>query len=188
MRCIRDNDLYFRLLDVHTACSSTLVELDMPRKLIIITVCHGGVAVVCCSHWWQLSLRYDSRRRSWRHIDAVHFKTLVEFNIPRVRCSEQGVVQVSVQWAKQGHASRTCLKCWLSIGRWLPPWRSLERICGWVGLPSIASCNARSSKGMSRRQTQPMRHLCADETSISGDASMSDCKQSTQQCSCPRRR
>ena len=43
--------------------------------------------------------RYDRRRRTWRHLDTMQYRTLVWAEVPRVRCAEHGVQQVRVPWA-----------------------------------------------------------------------------------------
>lgn len=37
---------------------------------------------------------YDSRERSWRHLDTCQFRTILVADVPRVKCSENGVRQV----------------------------------------------------------------------------------------------
>ena len=39
---------------------------------------------------------YDRRRRTWRHMDTMQYRTLVWAEVPRVRCTEHGVQQVRV--------------------------------------------------------------------------------------------
>jgi transposase len=45
---------------------------------------------------------YDTRRRSWRHLDTCQFKTIVDADVPRVECPTHGVVQIEVPWAEPG--------------------------------------------------------------------------------------
>ena len=44
--------------------------------------------------------RYDFRIRRWRHLDSCEYHTLIEAKVPRVKCTEHGIKQVKVPWAK----------------------------------------------------------------------------------------
>lgn len=46
--------------------------------------------------------RYDTRTRTWRHLDTMQYRTLLTADVPRVKCSEHGVKQVKVPWAEPG--------------------------------------------------------------------------------------
>lgn len=45
---------------------------------------------------------YDSRVRTWRHLDLAGIKTLLRYRIRRVSCKKCGVVVESVPWAESG--------------------------------------------------------------------------------------
>jgi len=44
---------------------------------------------------------HDHRKRTWRHLDSCNHKTLIEAEIPRVKCQEHGIKQVPVSWAEK---------------------------------------------------------------------------------------
>ena len=99
---MRDIDLYSRLLDISEPWSVSLVEIDTPNKSVTVTVCLDATAPLTCPHCGRVSPRYDSRRRSWRHLDTMQFQTMLEADIPRVTCGDHGVVQLPVPWAEPG--------------------------------------------------------------------------------------
>jgi len=45
---------------------------------------------------------HDSVEKTWRHLDFFQHKALLHARLPRVRCPEHGVRQVSVPWARPG--------------------------------------------------------------------------------------
>lgn len=45
---------------------------------------------------------HDATDKTWRHLDFFQHKALLHARLPRVRCPEHGVRQVSVPWARPG--------------------------------------------------------------------------------------
>ena len=45
---------------------------------------------------------YDSRQRSWRHLDLAGTRTVFQYRIRRVDCPRCGVVVEMVPWAEAG--------------------------------------------------------------------------------------
>ena len=54
-----------------------------------------GCAQGCCSV-------HDSVEKTWRHLDFFQHKAYLHARLPRVRCPQHGVRQVSVPWARPG--------------------------------------------------------------------------------------
>ncbi|MCU7880665.1 MAG: transposase family protein, partial [Candidatus Thiodiazotropha sp. (ex Lucinoma aequizonata)] len=46
----------------------------------------------CCSTCGEISLSYDTRKGSWRHLDTCQYKIILVADTPRVECKEHGVV------------------------------------------------------------------------------------------------
>jgi transposase len=45
---------------------------------------------------------HDSVEKTWRHLDFFQHKALLHARLPRVRCPEHGIRQLSVPWARPG--------------------------------------------------------------------------------------
>ncbi len=45
---------------------------------------------------------HDTTDKTWRHLDFFQHKAFWHARLPRVRCPEHGVRQVSVPWARPG--------------------------------------------------------------------------------------
>ncbi|MCU7907339.1 MAG: transposase family protein [Candidatus Thiodiazotropha sp. (ex Lucinoma aequizonata)] len=56
----------------------------------------------CCPTCEDLSSGYDTRKRSWRHLDTCQYKTILVADTPRVECKEHRVLTVSVPWTEPG--------------------------------------------------------------------------------------
>lgn len=61
--------------------------------------------------------RYDTKARTWRHLDTMQYRTLLTANVPRVECAEHRVKQVKVPGALPGSRFTAMLEA-LVIG-WL---------------------------------------------------------------------
>lgn len=56
---------------------------------------------MCCPECQQVCPRHDKRERRWRHLDTCQYQTVLVADVPRVRCQEHGIKQVSVPWAEE---------------------------------------------------------------------------------------
>lgn len=61
---------------------------------------HDGEAPLSCPQCSQPVARYDTRRRTWRHLDTCQYQTRLTAEVPRVNCPEHGVHQVPVPWSE----------------------------------------------------------------------------------------
>jgi len=71
------------------------------REVTAIVALKPDIPLLCpiCS---MVAKLHDHRFRRWRHLDSCNHKTIVEADIPRVKCAEHGVKQVAVTWAVKG--------------------------------------------------------------------------------------
>ena len=72
----------------------------MPQGQVIVHVERKAGAQPCCPTCSKPAPGYDSRRRRWRHLDTCQYKTILEADVPRVKCPEHGVVTTTVPWAE----------------------------------------------------------------------------------------
>lgn len=70
-----------------------------PRELVIdIEFCPG--VKFACPKCGTLCPVYDSRQKSWRHLNFFQYKCRLRACVPRVHCAQHGVLQVEVPWAR----------------------------------------------------------------------------------------
>ena len=99
---MRDKDLYAQILGIASPWQVTDVELSSPEGRITVRVSRDSKTVLCCPTCAAPSLGYDSRPRRWRHLDTCQYQTILEADVPRVKCAEHGVVTSAVPWAEPG--------------------------------------------------------------------------------------
>lgn len=97
---MRDTELYFHLLGLVKPWTVRHVELSVQKLRVDVWVEHPvGTTWKCpqCAHEGTL---YDhSDERAWRHLDSCQFLTYLRARVPRIKCPQHGVLQVSVPWA-----------------------------------------------------------------------------------------
>ena len=119
----------------------------MPQGQVIVHVERKAGAQPCCPTCSKPAPGYDSRRRRWRHLDTCQYKTILEADVPRVKCPEHGVVTTTVPWAEPNSGFTALFEAlvidwlkeastsavarlmglsWNAIDR-CPPWRAKRR-------------------------------------------------------------
>jgi len=100
---MRDTEFYEALLGLKDPWSVTKVKLDAAAGRVDIWVeDHSGVRWSCPECGKKASVYDHSDERVWRHLNTCQFGTYIHARLPRVRCPEHGVKQVSAPWAEPG--------------------------------------------------------------------------------------
>ena len=98
---MEDIGLYQYLLGLKSPWSVSRVDLDVKQQRVDVWAAHGENAVWQCPECKKESAMYDhAEERLWRHLDSCQFKTFLHARIPRIKCTEHGVLQVLVSWAE----------------------------------------------------------------------------------------
>ena len=163
---MRDIDLYTRILGIQAPWRVADVEVDMPQGQVIVHVERKAGAQPCCPTCSKPAPGYDSRRRRWRHLDTCQYKTILEADVPRVKCPEHGVVTTTVPWAEP-NSGFTALFEALVID-WLKE-ASTSAVARLMGLSwnAIDGIMQRAVKrGLARRKKTCAQHLGVDETAF----------------------
>lgn len=163
---MRDKDLYATILGIRSPWQVTTVDLNPQSQEVCVTIESAADATLSCPSCGKASPRYDSRRRSWRHLDTCQFKTLLVADVPRIECSEHGVVQVHVPWAEPGSKFTALMEA--LIIDWLKE-ASIDAVARQMRLSwdQIDGVMQRAvARGLKRRVFGPLARLCVDETSF----------------------
>jgi transposase len=99
---MRDKELYAAILGICSPWQVSDVELDAVKEEVRVQVEMKVGTRLHCPVCNEACPGYDSRRRTWRHLDTCQFKTIVESNVPRLECPVHGVRQINVPWAEPG--------------------------------------------------------------------------------------
>lgn len=163
---MRDTDLYSQILGIAAPWSVSLVELDTPNQTVTVHVRHDSTAVVTCPRCGKPSPRYDRRERRWRHLDTMQFQTILQADMPRVECSEHGVLQVRAPWSEEGSGFTALFEAlvidWLKAA----PTATVASYLGlsWKAVDGIMQRAVQ--RGLARRTVSAPEHISVDETSF----------------------
>ena len=98
---MKDTQLYSQILGIEKPWKVTDVRVSLADDEVEVTVEHEG-RKLACPKCGKTCSGNDKRQRRWRHLDTCQLKTLLVADVPRVECSEHGVVTVYVPWAEPG--------------------------------------------------------------------------------------
>ena len=159
---MRDTQLYARILGIDRPWKVTDVELDLPADEVRVRVAHGE-GPLHCPECGAACGGYDKRERRWRHLDTCQYRTILMAEVPRVKCTEHGVKQVSVPWAEPGGRFTAMFEA--LVIDWLQE-ASIAAVARQLGLSwdEVDTVMKRAvQRGLSRRDFEPVRHVAVDE-------------------------
>jgi transposase len=163
---MRDRDLYAQILGIKSPWQVTDVELELADEQVIVHVEQKAGTKQCCPSCGEMSPGYDSRRRSWRHLDTCQYRTILVADVPRVKCKEHGVVTVSVPWAEPGSGFTAMYEA--LVIDWLKE-ASISAVSRLMGLSwnAIDGIMQRAvTRGLARREAISPTHIGVDETAF----------------------
>lgn len=162
---MRDRELYGTILGIAAPWRVADVELRPTVGEVEVFIDHDGTGLLCpkCK---VVCGRYDSRRRTWRHLDTCQYRTLLTAEVPRVRCDEHGVLQIEAPWAEPNSRFTAMFES-LAID-WLRE-TSISAVARrmrvtWDELDGIQQRAVR--RGIMRRKRGELTHIGVDETSF----------------------
>lgn len=97
---MRDIALYEQLLGLSRPWRVDRVDLRLEQGEIVVHVVVEEGALWGCPKCSQRMHVHDYHARRWRHLDTCQCKTIIECDVPRVRCPEHGTVMVKVPWSE----------------------------------------------------------------------------------------
>ena len=99
-----DKELYKQVLNLPSPWEVYDVILQAEHEEIVVKVRLTNKAICSCPKC-DSSIAcpgYDTRVKKWRHLDTCQYKTILEVEVPRVKCKQHGVVTIKVPWAEPG--------------------------------------------------------------------------------------
>lgn len=162
---MEDSELYRQILGLEAPWTVVDVVLDLPGGTVSVFVQREDRSLEC-PECGVACPRYDSRQRSWRHLDTCQYRTILVAEVPRVQCDEHGVLQVKVPWAEPGSRFTALFEA-LAIG-WMRE-ASLAAVARQLGLSwdEASGIMARAvRRGLRRRDDVKPTVIGVDETSF----------------------
>lgn len=97
---MKDRELYTVILGLSSPWRVVDVEVSTEKSEIVVKVDHNRSVSLECPTCAKTCPGYDHSVRRWRHLDTCQFMTILECSVPRVKCSEHGVLTVRVPWSE----------------------------------------------------------------------------------------
>ena len=159
---------YGLLLGIGQEWEVQRVEIDQAGQRIEAWAVWREGELLSCPQCRRICPGYDRQpQRTWRHLDACGFTTLVHARIPRCRCEDHGVISVRASWAEPG--SRYTLAFEQHAVEVLGACGSLSRAAQLLRLDWDAAhrlMRRAVERGLARRQEEPAAHIGIDEKSF----------------------
>ena len=111
---MQDKQLFAHLLGVESPWQVERVELRLEEGEVHVYLTHPRATRWRCPQCTRRSRLYDHQpERRWRHLDIFQYVTIVHADPPRCRCSEHGVLAVSLPWAEKGSRFAALFERWV---------------------------------------------------------------------------
>ncbi len=163
---MRDHELYAAILGVQLPWQVTSVALDPKAEEVRVVIEAVQGTRFPCPQCQSRCPGYDTRRRAFRHLDTCQFKTILEADIPRIQCSEHGVLQIDVPWAEPNSGFTALMEAliidWLKEASILAVSRCMR--LSWDQIDGVMQRAVR--RGLARRKLQGIHHVGVDETAF----------------------
>ena len=158
-------EFYAGLIGVESPWEVEGIERDSQVREVHVRIVFAESEAACpvCG---KASSIHDRTTRKWRHLDSYNHKTIIEADVPRIRCVEHGVLQVSIPWAEKN--SRFTIELERRVCMWLKE-ASIAAVADMFDLSwdEIAGIQQRVVRhGMTKRAKAKPKNIGVDETSF----------------------
>lgn len=163
---MKDKELYSKILGIQAPWKVIDIELDLKAGEVKVYVAQKDGAKQACPKCGACCPGYDKRQRQWRHLDTCQLKTILVADLPRMQCSEHGVISAHVPWAEPGSGFTALYEAlvidWLKEASIQAVSRQLS--LSWNAIDGIMQRAVK--RGLARRKTDSPKHIGVDETSF----------------------
>ncbi len=159
-------EFYSHILGIEWPWEVQEIIRDGTTREVRVIVAYAEGEDAFCAKCGKVAAIHDRKARKWRHLDSCNHKTIIESEIPRVRCEEHGVLQVKVPWAEKN--SRFTMELERHVCRWLQM-ASISEVGSMFDLSwdEVAGIQERAvRRGLEKRKKSSPREIGVDETSF----------------------
>lgn len=162
-----EKSLYARILNLSPPWEVASLSLDENTGVVTVHVAIPENTPLGCPVCGKNCPIHDHRHRQWRHLDTCQFLTLVESDVPRVRCPEHVCQTLPVPWAEKGSRYTLLFEIfvlsWLKISTADAVRKQLK--LSWNVVDNIM--RRAVNRALSRQnKTRASKHLCVDEVAF----------------------
>lgn len=160
-----ESALYEHILLITKPWFVEYVDLDKASDTVNVYVACDFNPHLRCPVCNRKCTRYDSKRRTWRHLDTCQFLTKVHADVPRTDCPEHGPLLIEVPWAEKGGRYtllfEACVIAWLKDASINAVSRHMK--LSWTAIDGIMKRAVK--RGLQQQKTVKTDHLAVDEVS-----------------------
>lgn len=158
------SDHYHRMVGLDSNWSITSVDLNTESQTLTLALEYVGKRVACPECDQLCSKNDHAAERSWRHLDAMQFQTVLTARVPRSSCESCGVKTIAVPWAGK-HSRFTLMFEALAIDMLLAA-RSVQAAANMLSIDWSTAHTIMEravERGLKRRSLDEVKHVGIDE-------------------------
>lgn len=158
---------YHRMVGLNEEWAISDVDLDVEGQQLKLILEFVGEAPTCPDCGDRCAMKDHAPERSWRHLDAMQFQTVLSARVPRSSCDKCGVRTIALPWA--GKHSRFTLMFESFAIEVLQAARSIQAASillsiDWSTAHEIMKRAV--ERGLERRSLDDVKHVGIDEKSF----------------------
>ena len=158
---------YRRLMELPKPWRVDSVTMDPEAREVTVVLSYPPGITVPCPTCGNKCGVYDHRKRRWRHLAQMAYRTVVECDVPRCDCAEHGKHLIEVPWAEP--RSRFTLEFEAFSLVVLGNCGSLAQAAQILDISWDTAQRLQQravARGMQRRKEEPVAHIGLDEKSF----------------------
>ena len=162
---MQDKQLYQQILGLEHPWKVAEVDLKVEEEEITVHVECAKQRWACPECRKRMHV-HDYERRRWRHLDSCQFRTILEANVPRVKCPDHGTQMIQVPWAEKHSRFTMLFECFaLEVLKACSASKASELLAiTWDQADGIKQRAV--ARGMARRELTGLKHVCVDEKAV----------------------
>ena len=157
-------DHYHRMVGLDSNWSIASVDLNTESQTLTLALEYVGKRVACPECDQACAKNDHAAERSWRHLDAMQFQTVLTARVPRSSCESCGVKTIAVPWAGK-HSRFTLMFEALAIDMLLAA-RSVQAAANMLSIDWSTAHTIMEravERGLKRRSLDEVKHVGIDE-------------------------
>jgi transposase len=94
--------LFERALNLEPPWTVKQIDFDEQQRILNISIDFPKGSLFPCPRCATPSKAYDTSEKKWRHLNFFQYACYLTARVPRIECSDHGILQVEVPWSRNG--------------------------------------------------------------------------------------